>query len=135
MIIGVGVDIVEIKRIEEAMNRHKGFIYRIFNEVEIEYFNRRNMRSEYVAGRFAAKEAIVKALGTGFSGFDCRDVVIDRAVSGKPVVVLQGKAKLVAQKYGDYKIHLSISHGQETAIAYAVLEVEKNENCRLTDHE
>ncbi len=122
MIIGVGVDIVEIRRIKEAIDRNDNFIDKLFDKEEIEYLKSRGMRPEYVAGRFAAKEAVAKALGTGFRGFSFKDVVIDRTALGKPIVVLKGKAKLTAQKNGNYKIHISISHGQDSAIAYAVLE-------------
>lgn len=127
MIIGVGVDIVEIRRIKEAMERNDNFIDKLFSKEELEYFQSRNMRPEYVAGRFAAKEAVSKALGTGFRGFNIKDIVIDRTALGKPIVVLKGKAKLLAQKYGAYSFHLSISHGEDSAIAYAVMEKSLNE--------
>lgn len=122
MIIGVGVDIVEIRRIKEALDRTENFVEKLFSKEEIEYLKSRGLRPEYVAGRFAAKEAIAKALGTGFRGFNIKDIVIDRTALGKPIVVFKGKAKLIAQKYGDYKVHLSISHGEDNAIAYALLE-------------
>lgn len=122
MIIGVGVDIVEIRRIKEALERTENFVEKLFCKEEIEYLKSRSLRPEYVAGRFAAKEAVAKALGTGFRGFNFKEIVIDRTAFGKPIVVLKGKAKLIVQKYGDYKIHLSISHGEDNAIAYAVLE-------------
>ncbi|MBL4936315.1 holo-ACP synthase [Clostridium sp. YIM B02515] len=122
MITGVGVDIVEIRRIKEAVERNDNFIDKLFNKEEIDYLKSRGMRSEYIAGRFAAKEAVAKALGTGFRGFSFKDIVIDRTALGKPIVVLKGKAKVIAQKSGDYKIHLSISHGEDSAIAYAMIE-------------
>lgn len=127
MIIGVGADIIEIRRIKEALERNDKFIDKLFSKEEIEYLKSRNLRPEYVAGRFAAKEAVSKALGTGFRGFDFKDIVIDRTALGKPIVVLKGKAKLLAQKYGGYRIHVSISHGEDNAIAYAVLESDVNE--------
>lgn len=127
MINGIGTDIVEIDRIEKAMER-EGFLQKIFNRREIDYLKRRNMRPEYVAGRFAAKEAIVKALGTGFKGINTKDIEIERNALGKPIVVLKGNAKKIASKYGDYKIHLSISHGRDNAIAYALWEVFDNED-------
>lgn len=127
MIIGVGADIIEIRRIKEALERNDKFIDKLFSREEIEYLKSRNLRPEYVAGRFAAKEAVSKALGTGFRGFDFKDIVIDRTALGKPIVVLKGKAKLLAQKYGGYRIHVSISHGEDNAIAYAVLESDVNE--------
>ncbi|MBC2579565.1 holo-ACP synthase [Clostridium sp. DJ247] len=135
MILGVGVDIVEIRRIKEAIDKHANFIDRIFSKNEIEYLKSRNLRPEFVSGRFAAKEAVAKALGTGFSGFEFKDIEIDRTAAGKPIVVLKGKAKLLAQKYGNYKIHLSISHGVDSAIAYAVMEVDKLEDCNCRNNE
>jgi holo-[acyl-carrier protein] synthase len=125
LIAGVGIDIVEIKRIKNAMERNDKFLEKIFTTLELDYLRSRNMRPEYVSGRFAAKEAVAKALGTGFRGFDFRDVEIDRTTLGKPIVNLKGKAKLIAEGEGEYSIHLSISHGQESAVAYAILEVEK----------
>lgn len=135
MISGVGVDIVEIRRISEAMSKHNNFIDRIFSKNEIEYLKSRNLRPEFVAGRFAAKEAVSKALGTGFSGFEFKDIEIDRTAAGKPIVVLKGKAKLIAQKYGNYKVHLSISHGIDNAIAYAIMEVDELEDCNCRNNE
>lgn len=126
MIIGVGVDIIEIRRIKSALEKNNGFLEKIFTSSEIEYLKGRNLRPEYVAGRFAAKEAVSKALGTGFRGFDFRDIIIESTTLGKPIVVLKGKAKLIAKKEGDYNLHLSISHGEDNAIAYAVLEVNPN---------
>ena len=125
MIFGVGTDIVEIRRIKNAMENNSGFLEKIFTNAELDYLKSRNLRAEYVAGRFAAKEAVSKALGTGFRGFDFKDIEIDRTTLGKPIVILKGKAKLIAKKEGQYNIHLSISHGEESAVAYAILEVEK----------
>lgn len=123
MILGVGIDIVEIQRIKEAIEKNSLFLQKVYTQNEIEYLKSRNFRPEYAAGRFAAKEAISKALGTGFMQYSIRDIEIDRNAKGKPVVVLRGKAKQIAHKFGEYKIHLSISHSKENAIAYAVLEV------------
>ena len=125
LILGVGIDIVEIRRIKSAMEGNERFLEKIFTNVELEYLKSRNLRAEYVAGRFAAKEAVAKALGTGFRGFDFKDIEIDRTTLGKPIVILKGKAKLIAKKEGHYNIHLSISHGEDSAVAYAILEVEK----------
>jgi len=125
LIIGVGTDIVEIRRIKNAMVTNSRFLEKIFTATELEYLKSRNLRAEYVAGRFAAKEAVAKALGTGFRGFDFKDIEIDRTTLGKPIVILKGKAKLIAKKEGQYNIHLSISHGEDSAIAYAIWEVEK----------
>ena len=123
MIIGVGVDIIEISRIEKAVNFNSLFIQKLFNKNEIDYFESRKLRPEYIAGRFAAKEAVAKALGTGFREFSMKDIEIDRTSLGKPIVILKGKAKMIAAKNGNYKMHVSISHDRQSAIAYAVLEV------------
>ncbi|KZL93266.1 holo-ACP synthase [Clostridium magnum] len=135
MILGVGVDIVEIRRISEAIGKHANFIDKMFSKNEIEYLKSRNLRAEFVAGRFAAKEAVSKALGTGFSGFEFKDIEIDRTAAGKPIVVLKGKARLIAQKYGNYKIHVSISHGVDSAIAYAIMEVDELEDSNFRNNE
>ncbi|MEG1256134.1 holo-ACP synthase [Clostridium sp.] len=124
MIIGVGVDIVEIRRIKGILDKNNGFLEKIFTNNEIEYLKSRNLRPEYVAGRFAAKEAVSKALGTGFRGFTFKDIVVESTTLGKPIVTLRGKAKMIANKTGNTNIHLSISHGCDNAIAYAVLEAE-----------
>ncbi|MCY6371285.1 holo-ACP synthase [Clostridium ganghwense] len=135
MIIGIGVDIVEISRIKKAMERNSNFINKLFSKNEIEYLQSRNMRVESVAGRFAAKEAVSKALGTGFREFEFKDIEIDRTTLGKPIVLLKGKAKKMDRKWGQYKIHLSISHSKENAIAYAVLEVYDDANSNITENE
>ena len=123
LIIGVGIDIVEIRRIKNAIEGNEKFLEKIFTAAELEYLKSRNLRPEYVAGRFAAKEAVAKALGTGFRGFDFKDIEIDRTTLGKPIVILKGKAKLIAKKAGQYNVHLSISHGEDSAVAYAILEI------------
>lgn len=124
MIIGVGVDIIEITRIEEAA-KNVNFMERVFTGNEIEYLKTRKMRPEYIAGRFAAKEAVSKALGTGFREFPIKDIEIDRNSLGKPMVILKGKAKQIAQRHGKYKIHLSISHDKTKAVAYVIIEEDK----------
>ncbi|MDP4146380.1 MAG: holo-ACP synthase [Bacillota bacterium] len=135
MIVGIGVDIIEIERIKEAIERNASFINKVFTQNEIEYLKSRNFRPEYAAGRFAAKEAISKAIGTGFRHFNFRDIEIDRTALGKPIVVLKGKAKQFAQKRGKYKMHISISHDRNKAIAYAVMEVEGNDSSDSGDNE
>ena len=126
MVKGIGTDIIEIDRIEKAINR-EAFLTKMFHNREIDYFKMRNMKPEFIAGRFAAKEAIVKALGTGFRGIKFKDIIVDRNSLGKPIVVLKGEAEKIASKYGEYTIHISISHGRDNAIAYAIWEV-KNES-------
>lgn len=123
MIVGVGVDIIEIYRIKKSLERRETFLTKLFTKNEIEYFESKKFRPEFVAGKFAAKEAVAKALGTGFREFDFKDIEIEHNALGKPLVTLRGKARLIAERNGDYNIHISISHSDSNAIAYAVLEV------------
>lgn len=121
MIIGIGTDIVEIRRIETIMKRTSSFIEKSFTHNEIEYFKSKGLKGNIVAGNFAAKEAISKAIGTGFRGFGLKDIEVLRDELGKPIVNLSEKVhKLVNIK--EFNMHISISHSKENAIAYAVME-------------
>ena len=120
MVIGIGTDIIEIARIEAAINNNKNFIKKVFTEKEIEMFNKRNMRSEVIAGNFAAKEAISKALGTGIRGFSLIDIEVLRDEFGKPVAYLNNVIENIINK--KYKLNISISHNKTSAIAFAILE-------------
>lgn len=127
MIWGVGIDIVEVDRIRKNIESDR-FLEKILTKNEIHYLKSRNLRVEYVAGRFAAKEAVVKALGTGFRGFSITDIEIVNEKEGKPIVILSNKAEETARTLGEYKIHLSISHEKSYAVAYAVMEVVSCDN-------
>ena len=120
MIIGIGTDIIEIDRIEKAINRNNGFLDKVFTAREIEMFKERNMRAEVIAGNFAAKEAVSKALGTGFRGFSLVDIEILRDQLGKPIVYLSDDMKKIIN--AKHKINVSISHNRTSAIAFVVLE-------------
>ncbi|HAT4246655.1 holo-ACP synthase [Clostridium perfringens] len=128
MIIGIGVDIIEIERVRQAIQNNKNFLSKLFTEKEIDYFISRNMNSEVIAGNFAAKEAVSKALGTGIRGFSFKDIEILRNELGKPEVILHSGAKSIGNKLignnNSLRIHLSISHNNSSAIAYSVLEGE-----------
>ena len=128
MIIGIGVDIIEIERVRQAIRNNKNFLSKLFTEREIDYFISRNMNSEVIAGNFAAKEAVSKALGTGIRGFSFKDIEILRNELGKPEVILHNGANLIGNKLvennNSLRIHLSISHNNSSAIAYSVLEGE-----------
>ena len=122
MIIGIGTDIIEINRIEKIMMRTSIFVEKSFTNNEIEYFKSKGLKGNVIAGNFAAKEAISKALGTGFRGFGLKDIEVLRDDLGKPVVNLSDKIyKLLDIK--EFNMHVSISHSKENAIAYAVMEV------------
>lgn len=120
MIIGIGTDIIEIDRIEKAINKNKGFINKVFTVNEINMFKEKNMRSEVIAGNFAAKEAISKAIGTGFRGFSFIDIEVLRDELGKPIVYLSKNMDNIIKR--GYRINISISHDRTSAIAFAILE-------------
>jgi holo-[acyl-carrier protein] synthase len=121
MIVGTGVDIVEIDRIAKAAAKER-FVERIFSEEEIAIFKACNYRMETVAGRFAAKEAVLKALGCGLSDIPMRCIEVLRASSGQPVVELSGAAREKADALGVKHIHVSISHSARYAVAQAIAE-------------
>ena len=85
-IFGIGIDIIEINRIENVLERTPRFLERNFTEKEIDYFKQKNFKSESIAGNFASKEAISKAIGTGIRGFRLKDIEILRDELGKPIV-------------------------------------------------
>lgn len=122
MIKGIGIDIIEIKRIENSMKKNSRFIERLFTSHEIDYFKSCNYRINTIAGNFSAKEAVTKALGTGLRYFKWKDIEILRDDMGKPYVVLKNNAKLVAEHRGITRILISISHCKDYATAQAVAE-------------
>ncbi|MEN1681030.1 MAG: holo-ACP synthase [Planctomycetota bacterium] len=124
MILGIGTDIVECLRIAKMIERHgELFIARVYTEHEIEYCSARKAATQHYAGRWAAKEAVLKALGTGWvKGIGWRDVEVHNASTGAPLVRLRGGARDVFQRLGASRVHLSISHCRSHATAYAVAE-------------
>jgi holo-[acyl-carrier protein] synthase len=124
MILGTGVDIAEVPRIRETIQRFGDrFLQRIFTEGEISYCERRARRFESYAARFAAKEAGMKALGTGWSrGVRWRDIEVVRPKGQRPTIQFHGKAAEIANKLGAKNIALSITHTSEQALAHVILE-------------
>ena len=124
MIIATGIDIVDISRLEESFERSGDlFRDRIFTEVEIAYCERRARRFASYAARFAAKEATMKALGTGWAeGVGWRDIEVVSQENGKPTLKLSGRALELFQKMGAWKAHLTLSHSNDLAIAQVILE-------------
>lgn len=124
MILGIGTDIVECLRIAKMIERHgELFVARVYTEHEIRYCAARKAATQHYAGRWAAKEAVLKALGTGWvKGIGWRDVEVQNAPSGAPLVRLRGAARDVLQRLGADRVHLSISHCRSHATAYAVAE-------------
>ena len=124
MIVGTGIDIAEVPRIAQALNRHgERFLHRVYTEGEINYCDSKANRIERYAARFAAKEAAMKALGTGWNhGVRWRDIEVSRLPGGRPTIKFHGKAAEFAARLGMTNVALSISHTSEQAIAQVILE-------------
>ena len=124
MIVGTGVDLAEVPRIKSAIERYGArFVERVFTPAEIAYVERKANRFERYAARFAAKEAGMKAIGTGWRrGVRWQDFEVANLPSGKPTLRFHGVAAQFAQKLGVQNVALSITHTREMALAYVVLE-------------
>jgi holo-[acyl-carrier protein] synthase len=124
MICGTGVDIAETSRIEQSLKRHgERFTKKVFTPAEIAYCDRFKNRAERYAARFAAKEAAFKALGTGWRvGVRWLDVEIVHQPSGKPELVLTGRAKEVADELHVTRMSISISHSDRYVVAMVIFE-------------
>ena len=121
MAAGIGVDMLEIERMERVLARRPNFVRRVFTEEERAYCDRTARPAEHYAARFAAREAVLKALGTGFSsGIGLRDVSVTRDESGRPRALLAGRAAEIAREQGIREIALSISHTRDVAVANAL---------------
>ena len=118
-----GVDIIEIPRIKRVLDRYgQRFLNRVFTPDEIAYCRG---RAPNLAGRFAAKEAAMKALGTGVRGVSWKDIEVIRADSGAPSLRLHGRAKKRAERLQMREMALSISHSREYAVAFVVAQREE----------
>ena len=124
MIIGTGVDIAEVSRIRESIERFGDrFLQRIFTAGEVRYCEQKASRFESYAARFAAKEAGMKALGTGWShGVRWRDIEVVRPKGQRPTIQFHGEAAAIAAKLGTKNIALSLTHTSEQALAHVILE-------------
>jgi len=124
MIVGTGIDIAEVPRIRETIERFGArFVERIFTEGEIQYCDSKANRIERYAARFAAKEAGMKALGTGWNfGVRWRDIEVARKPGSRPTLVFHGKAAEFAARLGAQNVALSLTHTAEQAMAFVILE-------------
>ncbi|TLM72193.1 MAG: holo-[acyl-carrier-protein] synthase [Actinobacteria bacterium] len=120
MVFGLGVDIVEIERMRVALEKHPRMKERCFSAAEREYCEKRARPEVHYALRFAAKEAVLKALGSGFSGMRFTDVEVGRDERGRPQPILHGNAAETAERLGVTEMHLSLSFTHVTAVASAV---------------
>ena len=122
MIIGVGVDLVEVQRFRDALRRHGARLERrLFTEAELADCAGRADRALGLAARFAAKEAWIKALGTG-EGLGLREVEVVRSASGAPSIRMHGRAAAAARQAGVARVHVSLTHQASAAAAVVVLE-------------
>jgi holo-[acyl-carrier protein] synthase len=119
-VIGVGLDAVELERFRQTLARTPAIVDRLFTAAEREYGEKAKDPAPRLAARFAAKEAVMKALGVGIEAFPFTDVEVVRAESGAPSLVLTGKAAALADERGVTTWHLSLTHTEETAMAIAI---------------
>jgi holo-[acyl-carrier protein] synthase len=126
MIIGIGVDLVEIERIQESFERYgERFLNRVYTDAEQAYCLRKRNAAESLAARFAAKEAGAKALGTGISqGIGWKEIEVVRNPSGKPSLRLHGRAAEIARRLGATRAAIALTHSRKLAQATVTLEGE-----------
>lgn len=124
MIVGTGIDLTEIGRIQHSLDRYgQRFLDHIFTAAEQAYCLRKKKAAESLAARFAAKEAAAKALGTGIShGVNWLEIEVVREPSGRPTLQFHGRASKIAAHLGAVRASLSITHSNETAMASVILE-------------
>ena len=124
MIVSIGIDIIEVARIREVLLRTPRFTERVFTRAEREYCESRGVvAAQHYAARFAAKEAALKALQTGWrGGISWQDVEVSARNSGAPYLIFTGEVLTVFQKFNATAAHLSLSHTSEHAIAQVILE-------------
>ncbi len=122
MIVGLGLDIVEIDRIKGMLDKWGDrFLSKIFTDKEIEYCAKYGASAAHFAGRFAAKEAAMKALGVGWGSAVWQDMEVLNEEGGKPVLYMKGPAAGIARKLGADMMHVSISHSEKSACAVVIL--------------
>lgn len=122
---GVGTDLIEISRVRQAVERGgRRFLERVYTEEEIAFCEGRRDRYACLAARFAAKEAVFKALGNGLAGCRWVDVEVCRTGGGRPKILLHGAAARLARENGIASVLISLSHSREHAVAFALAERE-----------
>jgi holo-[acyl-carrier protein] synthase len=126
--ISIGIDVVDLERFEEILRKRPNFAVRYFHPEELEAIKNRNNFNRHLAGRFAAKEAVVKAMGTGFSGFSLKEVMILNDEKGRPYVKLTGKALELSRFLKIEEFAISISFSRSTVVASAVAIKKRNRN-------
>ncbi len=121
MVVGTGIDIIDVSRVQKAA-QEPAFVKRVFTKGEQAYFAEHKHKPDTIAGTFAAKEAVAKALATGFDGVGLKDIEITRDEQGAPHAKLQNGALRRMLDIGGRNLHISITHIKELAVAQAILE-------------
>jgi holo-[acyl-carrier protein] synthase len=123
MIIGIGIDMIEVARVGEKVSKENGFRQKVFSERECTFCEPRKDKDQYYASRFAAKEAFLKATGKGLTmGYELHEIEVISDSLGKPGIILHGNFETLARENGWNKIHLSLSHVQAMACAVVIIE-------------
>lgn len=123
MIVGLGIDIIEVDRIKRLVSRQDRFIQRIFTQGEVEYCECKKNKDQNYAARFAVKEAFLKAIGTGWrEGVAFKEIEVVNNEKGKPELVLSGTAQKITQGMDVTNVQVSISHLKHIAIGMVILE-------------
>ncbi len=124
MVVGLGVDIIQNNRIESIVKKWGNkFLYKVFTDYELAFIEKHNQKTQRYASNYAAKEAVAKALGTGFrNGIRFRNIELKRDNLGKPFIELAGTTKTFADDRGISKIHTTISHEKDYSVAVVIFE-------------
>jgi holo-[acyl-carrier protein] synthase len=123
MIYGIGTDLIEVERLEALAERGDSYLEKVFTPAEIEYCQNHGRKAEHLAVRFAAKEAFLKALGTGLrDGLSFTDIEVQNDDLGKPSLLLTGKARECVEGLGIRQVFVSLSHIKAVAMAVVILE-------------
>ena len=123
MIVGLGSDLLDVARIEQKLREDSGLAASLFTPLEIHYCEGKHRPAQHYAARFAAKEALLKALGTGWrDGLSWREIEIRRDELGRPVMVLSGCVEQLARERGVTRVHVSLTHTAAYAAATVILE-------------
>jgi holo-[acyl-carrier protein] synthase len=123
MIVGLGSDLLDVARIEQKLREDSGLAASLFTPLEIRYCESQRHPAQHYATRFAAKEALLKALGTGWrDGLSWREIEIRRDELGRPVIALSGKVEQLAREHGVTRVHASLTHTAAYAAATVILE-------------
>ena len=123
MIVGVGIDMIEVARVEEKISKGNGFKEAVFSLSEIDFCESKKNKFEHYAARFAAKEAFLKATGFGLTiGYTLSEIEVSNDVNGKPMLTLNGNFKAQADQRKWNKLHVSLTHLKDVASAVVIIE-------------